>query len=170
MTSDMKEWANDEIQRLEKLAQYFNFQIPERLKDPSNIDRHTFKLRRQLWNHYNRIYMKIKQGKTVYAICDKCRDIHVGEDGYSFIGRYKQGNLYITESSMVRMYVKGRLYIGEARGVKKWYPIGWICPSCLNIILDKELLELKNKEDVKWREMKEKIGESINRIKEKANL
>ena len=117
------------------------FEIEKSIPDEIKQDA---KLYNQVMNHTIRKAVKIRMGK-LRPICEKYRKIEKVVRTAISTGKTTDGIL-IKEYSMKRVYTKRQL---ENIKVKRWTPIGWVCPHCLNMITDKEAIEeQKNNEKV----------------------
>jgi len=75
--------------------------------------------------------------------CQKCREEHTYETRSVVIGR-RGTSTRIREYAMKRLYVKGKVYSCPSthrEGYGHWTPVGWICPNCLAVIVDQELID-----------------------------
>lgn len=78
--------------------------------------------------------------------CKECGIIKVDEVGYfnnPYIAKYiqKLKRLYIREYQSERIKAKnkiGNTVYKQSKPKAKWIPIGWYCPRCYRVILDKE--------------------------------
>jgi len=141
-------WRREELDKhkeeIEKAMIEANVKIPDELK----------KLPYPYYNILNHYYSKLIKKKVHYPICSKCREMG---DRYNF---------FVFEYAMKRLYIKGLIYSLRETRNKTWNTVGWICPNCLNVIVDNELKEklkkAKEESDERFKEYVEK-GKKIMR-------